>query len=44
MRYLILAVAAVLAAASWFNSADGQRTKRNMLESRDVQTRFISED
>jgi hypothetical protein len=44
MRYAILAVFAVLAMAHWFNSAEGQRAKRNILESRDSQTRLIGED
>ena len=44
MRYAILAVVAVLAMAHWFNSAEGQRAKRNILESRDNQTRYISEE
>ncbi len=43
MRFVILTVAAVLATVGWLNSADGQRTKRNLLESRDNHTRFIAE-
>jgi hypothetical protein len=44
MRYAILAFAAVLATVNWLNSADGQRTKRDLLESRDAHTRLIAEE
>ncbi len=43
MRYVILAVAAVLAAVGWLNSADGRRTKQHLMEPRDAQNWFVAE-
>jgi hypothetical protein len=43
MRYVILAVAAVLAAVGWLNSADGRRTKQHLMEPRDAQNWFVTE-
>ncbi len=43
MRYVIFAVAALLAAVNWLNTADGRSTKDHLLESRDAHTRFVVE-
>ncbi len=43
MRYILLAVAAVLVTVGWLNSADGQRAKRNMLAPGSADTWFTPE-
>jgi hypothetical protein len=41
MRYVIFAVAGVLALVNWLNSPSGLETKRNLLESRDNATGYM---
>ena len=41
MRYVIMAVAGVLALVNWLNSPAGMETRRNLLESRDSATGYM---
>jgi len=43
MRYLIMAVAALLAATNWMQTADGQKFKRQFLEANASNTDYYSE-
>jgi hypothetical protein len=41
MRYVIMAVAGVMALVGWLNSPSGAETKRTIFESRDASTRYL---
>jgi hypothetical protein len=41
VRYVIMAVAGVIALVNWLNSPSGMHTKRNLLESRDSATSYM---
>ena len=43
MRYVLLALAAVLVTVGWLNTADGQRAKRHMLAPGNGDTWFTPE-